>query len=78
MTDPDARRFQRPCAAEEEIAALIDGMVAAAERRRLVAHLAGCESCYAVFAGAAHERCRRGWQERRRVVTSFCRLQRER
>ena len=33
---------------------MIDGMVAAGERRRLVAHLAGCESCYAVFAGAAH------------------------
>jgi hypothetical protein len=54
MPDPDARRFQRPCAAAEEIAAFIGGMVAAGERRRLVAHLAGCESCYAIFAGAAH------------------------
>jgi hypothetical protein len=53
MTDPDAGRFQQPCAADEEIAAVIGGMMAAGERRRMVAHLASCESCYAVYAGAA-------------------------
>jgi anti-sigma factor RsiW len=54
MTDPEAQRCQQPCPAEAEIAAFVGGMVDAGERRRIVAHLASCERCYAVFAGAAH------------------------
>jgi len=41
-----------PCPSDEEIAAFLDGMLAAEERARLTAHLAGCQPCYEVFAGA--------------------------
>jgi hypothetical protein len=33
---------------------LLDGKLTAEERARLKEHLAGCESCYEIFAGAAH------------------------
>jgi len=33
---------------------LLDGKLTARERARLTEHLAGCESCYEIFAGAAH------------------------
>jgi Putative zinc-finger len=33
---------------------LLDGKLTARERDRLTEHLAGCESCYEIFAGAAH------------------------
>jgi hypothetical protein len=42
-----------PCPTDEEIAAFLDGGLAAGERARITAHLAGCESCFEVFAGAA-------------------------
>jgi hypothetical protein len=41
------------CPDPEEIAAFLDGTLSAARRRRLTRHLAGCERCYEVFAGAA-------------------------
>src|SRR5260370_30538745 len=42
------------CPDLEDIAALLDGKLTARERARLTEHLAGCESCYEIFAGAAH------------------------
>ena len=33
---------------------MLDGKLTATERARLTEHLAGCESCYEIFAGAAH------------------------
>jgi hypothetical protein len=41
------------CPPLEDIAAFLDGRLSEGERARMVAHLADCESCYAVFAGAA-------------------------
>jgi len=41
------------CPPLEDIAAFLDGKLSEGERARIVAHLADCESCYAVFAGAA-------------------------
>ena len=41
------------CPDPEEIAAFLDGTLSAARRRRLTRHLASCERCYEVFAGAA-------------------------
>lgn len=41
------------CPPLEDIAAFLDGKLSEGERARVVAHLADCESCYAVFAGAA-------------------------
>jgi hypothetical protein len=53
MIDLATQSFLGSCPTEEEIAVFLDGMVAAGERRRILAHLARCESCYEVFAGAA-------------------------
>lgn len=41
------------CPPLEDIAAFLDGKLSEGERARVVAHLADCESCYAVFAGTA-------------------------
>lgn len=41
------------CPPLEEIAAFLDGMLSPEDRERITAHLASCESCYEVFAGAA-------------------------
>jgi len=41
------------CPPLEDIAAFLDGKLSERERARVVAHLADCESCYAVFSGAA-------------------------
>jgi DNA-binding phage protein len=41
------------CPPLEDLAAFLDGKLSEGERARVVAHLADCESCYAVFAGAA-------------------------
>lgn len=40
------------CPGPETIAAFIDGCLGRAERRRVVEHLAGCETCYETFADA--------------------------
>jgi hypothetical protein len=53
MTDLAIESSLGSCPTEEEIAAFFDCMAATGERRRIVAHLARCESCYEVFAGAA-------------------------
>jgi hypothetical protein len=45
---------QGPCPSDEELAAFLDGMLSEAERARIAAHLADCESCYEIFAGALH------------------------
>jgi hypothetical protein len=42
------------CPTDEDLAAYLDGMLAKPERARITAHLADCESCYEIFAGAAH------------------------
>jgi hypothetical protein len=42
------------CPTDEDLAAYLDGRLAAPERARITAHLADCESCYEIFAGAAH------------------------
>ena len=41
------------CPPVEEIAAFLDGKLSGEERTRMIAHLADCESCYAVFSEAA-------------------------
>ncbi|HWM90205.1 MAG TPA: zf-HC2 domain-containing protein [Thermoanaerobaculia bacterium] len=41
------------CPSLEDIAAFLDGKLSEEERARVIAHLADCESCYSVFAGAA-------------------------
>lgn len=41
------------CPSLEDIAAFLDGKLSEGERARVVAHLADCESCYALFAEAA-------------------------
>jgi Putative zinc-finger len=45
---------QDPCPTDEELAAFLDGTLPKAERERVTAHLADCESCYEIFAGAVH------------------------
>jgi len=42
------------CPPLEDIAAFLDGTLSAKERERITEHLARCESCYEVFAGAVH------------------------
>jgi hypothetical protein len=41
------------CPPLEDLAAFLDGKLSEEERARIVAHLAECERCYEVFAGAA-------------------------
>jgi len=41
------------CPDLEDIAAFLDGTLPAGQRARLTEHLASCESCYEIFAGAA-------------------------
>jgi hypothetical protein len=53
MTNRETQRFAS-CPTAEQIAAFLDGAVAAGERRRILVHLASCESCYEVLAGSAH------------------------
>jgi hypothetical protein len=43
-----------PCPTDEELAAFLDGTLTKAERARVIAHLADCESCYEIFAGSVH------------------------
>jgi hypothetical protein len=45
---------QDPCPTDEELATFLDGTLPKAERERITAHLADCESCYEIFAGAVH------------------------
>lgn len=54
MTTPNTNTHPAmdACPPLEDIAAFIDGMLSPAERERMTAHLARCESCYEVFAGA--------------------------
>lgn len=42
------------CPPLEDIAAFLDGTLPPGDRARITEHLARCESCYEVFAGAAH------------------------
>jgi len=42
------------CPPLEDIAAFLDGTLTPEERERMTEHLARCESCYEIFAGAAH------------------------
>jgi tetratricopeptide (TPR) repeat protein len=50
----------RPCPEPEKLACFVDGRLTAAEAAEVEAHLAGCEDCYFVFAGAAgHQRSER-------------------
>jgi len=54
MTAPETPTLSGPCLAEEDIAAFLDATSSVEERTRVVCHLARCESCYELFAGAAH------------------------
>src|SRR3954452_4585329 len=45
---------QSSCPSDEELAAFLDGVLSASDRVRITAHLADCESCYEIFAGAVH------------------------
>jgi hypothetical protein len=47
---------QYPCPTDEELAAFLDGTLTKAERESVTSHLADCESCYEIFAGAVHFR----------------------
>ena len=42
------------CPPLEDIAAFLDGTLSSQERARMTEHLARCESCYEIFAGAVH------------------------
>src|SRR6202034_2125502 len=48
-------RSTAPCPSLEDLAAFLDGgdELSAERRREIVEHLAACEECYEVFAGAA-------------------------
>ena len=50
----DTRQSMDSCPPLEDIAAFLDGTLSAEERERMTEHLARCESCYEVFAGAVH------------------------
>lgn len=54
MTTPNTNTHPAmdACPPLEDIAAFIDGMLPPEERERMTAHLARCESCYEIFAGA--------------------------
>lgn len=54
MTAPNTNTHSSmdACPPLEDIAAFIDGMLPPEERERMTAHLARCESCYEIFAGA--------------------------
>jgi hypothetical protein len=54
MAAPYDPKALGPCPSDEELAAFLDGMLPAAERARITAHLADCESCFEVFASAVH------------------------
>ncbi len=42
-----------PCPSLEDLAAFLDGRLPAERRAEIVAHLASCEECFEIFAGAA-------------------------
>jgi predicted anti-sigma-YlaC factor YlaD len=54
LTAPDTQLHLPPCLTSEEIAGFLDGVFATGDCARITAHLASCESCYELFAGAAH------------------------
>jgi len=54
MGIPESPSARGACPSDEELAAFLDGMLPAEERTRITAHLADCESCYEIFAGAVH------------------------
>src|SRR5690349_13654604 len=57
MTAPstDTHSSMDACPPLEDIAAFLDGITLSPEERaRITEHLARCESCYEVFAGAVH------------------------
>jgi hypothetical protein len=54
MASPtDPRSGSDTCPSPEEVAAFLDGKLPPRERERVAAHLADCQRCYEVFAGAA-------------------------
>jgi len=53
MAAPETPTALATCPTDEDLAAFLDGMLAAPERARITAHLADCESCYEIFMGAA-------------------------
>src|SRR5688500_15235651 len=56
MTAPstDTHSSMDACPPLEDIAAFLDGTLSPEERARITEHLARCESCYEIFAGAVH------------------------
>lgn len=54
MGIPESPTAQGHCPTDEELAAFLDGVLPAKERARITAHLADCEDCYEIFAGAVH------------------------
>jgi hypothetical protein len=52
-TGADDMPVAAACPDLEDIAAFLDGTLPAGQRARLTEHLASCESCYEIFAGAA-------------------------
>jgi hypothetical protein len=54
MAAPQTRTHLGPCPTDEEIAAFLDHALSAAERARITAHLADCESCCETFAGVVN------------------------
>ncbi len=54
MGIPESPSARGTCPSDEELAAFLDRMLPAEQRARITAHLADCESCYEIFAGAIH------------------------
>lgn len=53
VSSTDTRLTKNGCPPLEDLAAFLDGRLSGEERARMTAHLADCERCYEVFAGAA-------------------------
>lgn len=53
VSSTDTSWTQDGCPPLEDLAAFLDGRLSGEERARMTAHVADCERCYEVFAGAA-------------------------
>jgi hypothetical protein len=54
MAAPETPNALGTCPTDEDLAAFLDDMLPNQERARITSHLAVCESCYEIFAGALH------------------------
>src|SRR5919106_3086411 len=54
MAAPETPTALGPCPTDEDLAAFLDGTLSKADRERVIAHLANCETCYEIFVGSVH------------------------